>query len=94
MVESQLESKTSTIQSKSSTTPNQVVTEEMPFKHNFEMPELNPVELPKWYLSAADAIKMDHELFGPNSTTGYEEGQLMELAGLSVSQAFHDFNHK
>lgn len=42
-----------------------------------------------WYLSAEDAFKLDQDLMGPDY--GYSVDQLMELAGLSVAQAVHDF---
>ena len=40
-----------------------------------------------WYLNAERALKLDQELF----SIGFNEVQLMELAGLAVAQATHDY---
>lgn len=46
-------------------------------------------DIPSWYLNAENALKVDQDLMG--ETYRYALVQLMELAGLSVAQATHDF---
>ena len=47
---------------------------------------------PSWYLNAENALKIDLDLMG--NEYKYTLAQLMELAGLSVAQATHDFIEK
>ena len=46
------------------------------------------MESTHWYLNSQDSLNLDIDLMGP--VIGYNDAQLMELAGLAVAQATHD----
>lgn len=46
------------------------------------------MESSQWFLNSQDSINLDIDLMGP--IIGYNDAQLMELAGLAVAQATHD----